>query len=494
MSIKHVSEESATIAPASKFLRGSGLSKLETKVGASIENGPTITSATNIGTTAYITATYTQASTGGVPTSYTCTSSPGGLTATQSTLSKPFIITGLTSNTAYTFTVSAVNGSGPKDGAASSTVTTTISTFSSGSNQTAADLHTLCTTMANGTTTATPTAGGTLTINSAALGSYDYTIKRGNQTVSSTFTTGDWFTATEDTRSAFIVVDGNLTIDRGALFRPSVRKLFTCIYVTGDLQVDGDISMRNRGANHSATAAAAIRLHTGTFSGVSNPQVPAAGGAGAAGVTRTTVGSSTSAAASAGTAGGTGGGGGGSAYLAGGDGGPVSSGSGAAGTSFSGGSAGGSTMIYSGSGVATNGVANGGRGGNAGNSGTYAATGGAGNPIGITNQGGTAGSYPYELNYHAADGPSRGGGTGGVLVIFVKGTLRGKTGSIGANGCQGATYRYPYYMQCSGGGSGGGSVTVFYNYDQSLITPTANGGSSNGGNGGAGTARKLSLI
>jgi hypothetical protein len=494
MSIKHVSEESATIAPASKFLRGSGLSKLETKVGASIENGPTITSATNIGTTAYITATYTQASTGGVPTSYTCTSSPGGLTATQETLSKPFIITGLTSNTAYTFTVSAVNGSGPKDGAASSTVTTTISSFSSGSNQTVADLHTLCTTMANGTTTATPTAGGSLTVNSASLGSYDYTIKRGNQTVTSTFTTSDWFTSTEDTRSAFIVVDGNLTINRKALFRPSVRKLFTCIYVTGNLQVDGDISMRNRGANHSATAAAAIRLHTGTFSGVSNPQVPAAGGAGGASASRTGTGETTVNAGTAGTAGGTGGGGSGRGINAADPGSTVASGGGAAGTSFSGGSGGGSMMVYSGSGSAGAGVANGGRGGAAGYSGTYASTGGAGNPIGITNNGGTAGSYPYELNYWAADGPSRGGGTGGVLVIFVKGTLNGQTGSIGANGCQGATYRYPYYMQCSGAGSGGGSVTVFYGYDSSLITPTANGGPSNGGNGGAGTARKLSLI
>lgn len=494
MSIKHVSEESATIAPASKFLRGAGVSKLETKVGAQIENGPTVTSATNIGTTAYITATYSQATLGGVPTSYTCTSSPGGLTATALSLAKPFIITGLTSNTAYTFTVSAVNGSSSKDGAASSTVTTTISAFSSASNQTAADLHTLCTTMANGTTTTTPTAGGTLTINSTSLGSYDYTIKRGNQTVTNTFTNSTWFTTTEDTRSAFIVVDGDLTIDRNALFRPSVRKLFTCIYVTGNLQLNGDISMKNRGANHSATAAAAIRLHTGTFSSVSNPQVPAAGGAGGASGSRSVVGTTAGNAGTAGTAGGTGGGASGQALLAGADSGPVSSGGGAAGTSFSGGSGGGSTMIYSGSGAATAGVANGGRGGNAGNSGTYAATGGSGNPIGITNNGGTAGSYPYELNYHAADGPSRGGGTGGILVIFVKGTLLGVTGTISANGCQGSTYRYPYYMQCSGGGSGGGSVTVFYNYDQSTITPTASGGSSNGGNGGAGTARKLSLI
>jgi hypothetical protein len=49
-------------------------------------------------------------------------------------------------------------------------------------------------------------------------------------------------------------------------------------------------------------------------------------------------------------------------------------------------------------------------------------------------------------------------------------------------------------MQAGGGSGGGGSVTVFYKYDKSAITPTADGGTGgSGGVGGAGTARKLAL-
>jgi hypothetical protein len=51
------------------------------------------------------------ASTGGTPIlSYTVTASPGGLTATGS--SSPIILTGLTNNTSYTFTVEATNAAG----------------------------------------------------------------------------------------------------------------------------------------------------------------------------------------------------------------------------------------------------------------------------------------------------------------------------------------------------------------------------------------------
>jgi hypothetical protein len=51
------------------------------------------------------------ASTGGTPIlSYTVTASPGGLTVTGS--SSPIIVTGLTNNTSYTFTVKATNGAG----------------------------------------------------------------------------------------------------------------------------------------------------------------------------------------------------------------------------------------------------------------------------------------------------------------------------------------------------------------------------------------------
>jgi hypothetical protein len=340
-----------------------------------------------------------------------------------------------------------------------------------GGNVTETDLRTL---MANvvEANVVSPTSGGTLTLNSVSLGSYDYTVKSGAQTVSS-FTASDWFTSTEDTRSALIAVNGNLTINSGQTFIPSVRKLFTCIYVKGNLTLNGSISMSARGSNHSgsgnsggATTKGAIRLANGTYSAVSNPQVPSDGAA----------------ASSNGTDGQTGGGGTGG----------QNEGTPAAGTSFSGGP--GSTADNS---AAT---ANGGRGANAIEN--FPAT--------ISNIGGGAGN-PGGSEYHGPGGPGStdgSNGTGGVLIIYCTGTLSG-TGSIVANGAAGGTgyttdYRFKPY---GGGGSGGGSITIFYGTDTSSITPAATGGAGGtaintseidnttypGNAGGNGTARKLAL-
>jgi len=57
-----------------------------------------------------------------------------------------------------------------------------------------------------------PTPGGTLTINGVALGSYDYRVVTGNVVVTPPFVASDWFTPTADSRSAWIVVKGDLTI------------------------------------------------------------------------------------------------------------------------------------------------------------------------------------------------------------------------------------------------------------------------------------------
>jgi hypothetical protein len=339
-----------------------------------------------------------------------------------------------------------------------------------GGNVTETDLRTL---MANvvEANVVSPTSGGTLTLNSVSLGSYDYTVKSGAQTVSS-FTASDWFTSTEDTRSALIAVNGNLTINSGQTFIPSVRKLFTCIYVKGNLTLNGSISMSARGSNHSgsgnsggATTKGAIRLANGTYSAVSNPQVPSDGAA----------------ASSNGTDGQTGGGG------KGGD----NQGTPAAGTSFSGGS--GSTAASS------NAVANGGRGADAIEN--FGAN--------ISNIGGGAGN-PGGSGYDGPGGPgnlSGGNGTGGVLVIYCTGTLSG-TGTIVANGTNGgAAYTTnPSFRPYAGGGSGGGSITIFYGTDTSSITPAATGGAGGpatntsdpgsifpGNAGGNGTARKLAL-
>jgi hypothetical protein len=57
-------------------------------------------------------------------TSYTVTSSPGGLTATGVT--SPIVITGLTNGTSYTFTVSATNANGTSPASSSSTSVTPV--------------------------------------------------------------------------------------------------------------------------------------------------------------------------------------------------------------------------------------------------------------------------------------------------------------------------------------------------------------------------------
>ena len=378
-------------------------------------------------------------------------------------------------------------------------------------NQSVNDLYSLATAMSNvSTSNASPTSGGTLTVNGTSLGSYDYLAKSGNQTVSS-FTDSDWFTATADTRSAFVVVQGNLTINSGQTFMPANRKLFTCIYVTGTLTVNGSISMTARGANHSgsgnsggATTSGAVRLHTGTFSSISNPQTPSSGGAGANGVSPAALNQGiVGGTGTAGSAGGTGGGGSGASWqrntTA-----PTFSGNASAGTSFSGGSGTGGIgqdQTYgSGTRIGDHAITNGGKGGDAAafepaHGGGGDAAGGAGNPGGLGRT--AAGGTDNQLK-PANDG---GAGTGGVLIVFCN-TLAG-SGTISANGVAGGLATV--FDGPGGGGSGGGSVTIFYQSDSSTITTQANGGAGGsspnangfntyGGSGGAGTARKLSLV
>ncbi len=315
--------------------------------------------------------------------------------------------------------------------------------------------------------TISPTAAGALTIDSQAVGNYEYTVKNGNQTISS-FTASDWFTSTEDTVSSWIIVNGNLTINSGQTLIPSVRKLFTVVYVSGNLTVNGSISMTGRGANHSgtgnsggATTAVAIRIGTGTFSAVVNPQIPATGGTGGAGVS----GVNGTNSGVAGTNGGSGGGGAGYRFL-----GTAVSGSGSAGTCFTGGTGGGAAYN---AGTAGNGGANGGAGGQGVPTNSNIITGGTGNPAGNT---GTA--------------QAGGTGTGGTLIVIVAGSLTG-TGSIVANGVDSNRIG----GGAPGGASGGGSVTVLFGTNPSgPTTLTANGGNGlSGGNGGNGTARKLAI-
>ena len=326
----------------------------------------------------------------------------------------------------------------------------------------------------NTTATGGPVTAGTVTINSQSMGSFDY-ITTGTTTISS-FTNSDWFTTTEDTNSAWIVVKGDLTINSGQTVIPTNRKLFTVIYVTGNLVVNGSISMGRRGANHSGTGTSGgytapvdIRIGTGTFSAVSNPQIPAAGGAG--GNTRSTAGINSG---TAGTNGGTGGGASGSKSSLGGT--IGTAGAGAAGTCFCGGGAGGSVYNTGTGGTYTGGnaVANGGKGGDGGGQGTgnQVAIGGAGNP------GGT-GKYFSDPDSRT-DGQT---GLAGVLIVICEGSLSG-SGTITSTGTPGTSFGV------NGGGGGGGSVNVLYGTNpSSAVTVSATGS----GSGGDGTARKLAI-
>lgn len=331
---------------------------------------------------------------------------------------------------------------------------------------------------------AAPTIGGSLTIGGKAMGAaYGYCIKDGDQNVTS-FTEGDWFTATADSEVAIVVVKGTLTIASGQVFKPAHRKLALVIYAEA-VVVNGEISMTARGANHSASGsnipAVDIRIINGTHGGVANPKVPASGGAGAPSTVITNPGAainSGGAFGTDGTNGQTGGGGAGSARANAGGSFTVTGGAGSQGTSFCGGIGGGGTASSS----ASTGVAG-------------AASGGAGGAAGVGNSGGGAGNPGGAHSLAGADGTA---GAGGTVIIFCVGAYSG-SGVVTANGANGGGTNGSG-TGCGGGASGGGHVTILYGSDAGPV-PTATGGvggqgtvaNRSGGDGGDGTARKLAL-
>lgn len=287
------------------------------------------------------------------------------------------------------------------------------------------------------------TFGGTLSIGGNSVGNYEYkTFSAGTIDGSETF-----FSSTADNISSWILFNGNTTINLSANIQPPARKLFTCIYVNGNLTLNGTISMDARAAYHSGLVSSTnILIASGTYSSVVNPQVPSSGGSGVA--RRNGDGQQSANNGGAGSSGGTGAGSNGGTW-----GGGASTGATASGSSFGG----------------TSG-AGGARDASSGDVGQ-----GAG-PSGGVGGGSTSGVGPG----------------GGVIFLIVEGTLSG-SGIVTANGTSTSSSG-----SATGGGSGGGSANVLCGTNSSSLTVRANGGSGglstisrNGGSGGNGTARIL---
>lgn len=314
---------------------------------------------------------------------------------------------------------------------------------------------------------------------------FDYALRTGPVTLSVQSDADSLFTATKDTAAACIFINGDLTINSGITLRPASRKLFTLVYVAGNLAHNGVISMSQRGANHSGTGdsggytAPADLLITRDF------KVPAAGGPGRSNSTSTLQPITAPAAGANGQSGGGGAGnmagGGTSTYVS----------LGADGTCFTGGSGGGAIPgVYSGSAVVCAATPNGGAGADAVGPTAYTGGGGAGNPGGVA---------------YSTGGSVGNAGNGGTILVLVTGALSGAGTVVSAGSSGGNANAASGGYAISGAGSGGGSITVLYKTSNastiSLSAPGGAGGtvySANGGGytragsyGGGGSTRVL---
>jgi hypothetical protein len=163
-------------------------------------SAPTSVTATNVGTSRAFnngsaTVAFTPGPNNGSPiTQFTVTSSPGGYTNTG--VSSPITVTGLQSNTSYTFSVTATNIIGTSDAGVSNSITATtvpqaptIGTASGGTSGVVSVPFTANATGGSAITgfTATSSSGRTgtsasspITVNEIAAGTYTYTVTATN--------------------------------------------------------------------------------------------------------------------------------------------------------------------------------------------------------------------------------------------------------------------------------------------------------------------------
>ena len=355
-------------------------------------------------------------------------------------------------------------------------------------------------------------------INQGTYNNYSGTGKDGNVTISSSAqissSTSPAGLNNISKENGDIIVKNfqNLTINSGVLFSPLRACRGMVIYCTGDLTVNGTISMTGKGGGVGSKIASPIGFATSTdsrydlvdgtlyFNNFSSSvvggrgipthwnwapsgslwfsnykiRVPLSGSVAGGGPN------------SAGTAGifCCGGGGGGGVSQ---PGGTSAGGSGGRGTIFTGGGGGGGGS-YAGA---------------AGSAGTFEAggTGGFGpNPGTPNGSGGGGAGTPAAPGFGGAGNT----GVGGLLILIVRGniTINGTVSSNGATG--GVGTRPTSFAGGGGGGSGGGRIIIIYGSTYSNIgSIVANGGNggagasgaSNGGAGGAGaiTTRKVNV-
>ena len=115
-----LSRHRSTLKRLVGFVAALALSLIE--LSAAIPGAPTAVVAVGADRQAEVSFTAPESDGGAAITSYTVTSSPGGLTATGT--SSPITITGLTNGTSYTFTVTATNNDGPGSASSASSVIT----------------------------------------------------------------------------------------------------------------------------------------------------------------------------------------------------------------------------------------------------------------------------------------------------------------------------------------------------------------------------------